>query len=183
MRFYLNKKMMSSELEKLLAEIKNGNNPIINLQSNNIGKGGAIALSDMLIYNTTVQEIYLGYNNIGDEGAIAIANTLRYNITVEKIDLTSNNIGKDGAIALADMLRYNFSIREIHLGGNNIGRVNKQILKRVMIDNPYIRKRLLSNYEATIFKKIFKYGKISQRIAIDISQVYCLCKINKEIYI
>ena len=81
------------------------------------------------------------------------------------------------------MLRFNTTVQEIYLWDNNIGEDNKQILKRVMIDNPYIRKRILSNYEATIFKKIFKYGKISQRIATDISQACNLCKVNKELFI
>ena len=144
---------MPSELEKFVTEIKNGNIQRIDLGFNNIGKEGAIALADMLRYNTTIREIYLSINNIGD----------------------------DGAIALADMLRYNTSIREMHLWDNNIGEDNKQMLKKAAIDHPYIRKRLLSNNEATIFKNICKCRKISQRIATDISQAYCLYEINKHI--
>ena len=146
---------MPSELEKFVTEIKNGNIQRIDLGFNNIGKEGAIALADMLRYNTTIHKIYLWDNNIGDDGAIAIANTLRYNTTVQEIDLSNNNIEK----------------------------VNKQMLEKAVMDNPYIRKRLLSNYEETIFIKLFKYGKISQRIATDISQACCLCKINKGIHI
>ena len=102
---------------------------------------------------------------------------------LQRINLWNNNIGDDGAIALADMLRYNTSIQEINLWTNNIGKDNQQMLEKAAVDNPYIRKRLLSNYEATIFKKLLKYRKIPQRIATDISQTYYLCKINKKIHI
>ncbi len=108
-------------LNKIIQDIKNTSITSIDLQYNNIGAEGAIALAEALKYNTSVTSIKLSSNKIGDEGAIALAEALKSNTSVTSIALWKNNIGAEGARALAEVLKYNTSITSIKLSLNKIG--------------------------------------------------------------
>jgi hypothetical protein len=94
---------------------------VIDLEENEIGDKGATAFAKALKTNTSLQEINLNDNRIGDEGAIAISEALKTNSTLRKINLGHNEIGVESAIAIAEALKTNSTLREIDLAGNKIG--------------------------------------------------------------
>ena len=75
---------------------------------------------DFISNHHFLASINLGWNNIGKEGAIAISEALKYNNTITDINLCSNNIGNEGATAISEALKHNHTITYIDLGGNNI---------------------------------------------------------------
>lgn len=81
------------------------------LSSSGIGAKGAEALAELLLANSTLLYLDLGFQNmtaalreapnrIGSAGAIALAKALRINRTLKSLDITQNQIYQDGMAAL-----------------------------------------------------------------------------------
>merc|ERR1711990_1312181 len=79
----------------------------------------------MLQFNRALISANLDYNDIGDEGAIAISAALESNTTLEDLSLKSYSSGAKitvvGAQAIAKMLVVNRALNSINLLKNNIG--------------------------------------------------------------
>ena len=67
-----------SQIKNLIHSlIKNKHLTILNLKGNNIGDDGAILISQMLFYNTTLLEINLQNNNIKEIGRRALGRAIK----------------------------------------------------------------------------------------------------------
>jgi hypothetical protein len=62
----------------------------IDLEGNNIGDEGAIALADLLITNSSITTLILDRNNIGPKGLLALVEALRFNVVLESLGLVGN---------------------------------------------------------------------------------------------
>eukprot|EP00873_Tetraselmis_striata_P004342 jgi/Tetstr1/424606/TSEL_015128.t1 len=100
------------------------------------GVDGAVALSDLIMYNTSMQTLDLRGNNLGDNGAIHLARGFRQhqNENFEELDLGYNEIKDDGACALAQALKANAmgSVRELKLSSNYITRLGQVALSEAV---------------------------------------------------
>ena len=79
--------------DRLRKEIKN---EMKKWRDNNIGDEGAAKISESLMINTTLTELYLHGglftgNKIGAEGAAKISESLMTNTTLTKLDLSGND--------------------------------------------------------------------------------------------
>ncbi|KAK3282617.1 hypothetical protein CYMTET_9653 [Cymbomonas tetramitiformis] len=78
-----------------------------------LGPEDAILLGAVLVFNTSLNTLDLGYNRIGPEGAKALAVALTpnaegvFNTSLNTLDLNNNDIGPEGAKALAVALTPN----------------------------------------------------------------------------
>ncbi len=68
--------------------------------------------------NLDLKVIDLNNNNIGNKGAIALARAIAHHPTLQTLKLYNTNIGKSGAAALAKAVGRNPLIVEIAFGGN-----------------------------------------------------------------
>ena len=91
-----------------------------NLSDKNIGKTGALILSNLLYDNHTIKKIDLSMNNLCDDGALAFSKCLRSNITLKKLNLSYNNINKSGIEALFNSLWFNRTLKKLNLTSNYI---------------------------------------------------------------
>jgi len=71
-------------------------------------------------------------NNIGREGATAISKALKTNQSLQDLDLNSNDIGSEGTAVIAKALKTNYSLRMLELGFNNNNNNNNNIEREVL---------------------------------------------------
>ena len=93
----------------------------LNLNSNNIGAEGAIALADGLKSCNNLKTLVLADSNIGDEGAVALADGLKSCSNLQTLNLSDNDISAEGIVALVDALKSCNNLQELHLSANYIG--------------------------------------------------------------
>lgn len=86
-------------------------NICFNLKTHKLEKGfntdDAVALSEALKKNNTVEQLCLMSSDIGNVGGVAIASALRQNTTLKYLDLRDSNIGWSGAQAIVEALNFN----------------------------------------------------------------------------
>ncbi len=88
-------------------------------------------IAEALKINKSVTSVQIENNNIGDEGAIALAESLKVNKSVTNICLWNNDIGEEGAKALVEALKINTSITEIDLISENIGKAEVNVRNKI----------------------------------------------------
>ena len=90
-----------------------------------IGACGAMVVAHLLEFSRALISANLDYNNIGDEGAIAISAVLESNTTLEHLSLKPCSDGTKitavGAQAIAKMLVVNRALKTLNLSNNDIG--------------------------------------------------------------
>lgn len=118
---------------------------ILQLYCTRIRPSGATLVAKVLQKNH-LKELDLEFNQFGDEGAIAIAKVLRTNTSLEFLNLRLNHIGSDGAVALADALQGNAMLQDLKLGCNPIGDDGAIALARAMHSKRTNLTRLESEY-------------------------------------
>lgn len=69
-----------------------------------------------------LKELDLAKNQIGDEGAIALSESLKTNATLNSLKLTENQIGNKGAFALSKNIQENTTLSGIYLRKNKMDR-------------------------------------------------------------
>ena len=95
---------------------------------------GAISISEMMMVNHSLRELYMWDNNIGDNGISAIAGTLG-NCKINILDVQACGITLTGARSLAKALSSNHTIRELWLGGNPITVEGALLIVKSAVDN------------------------------------------------
>ena len=75
---------------------------------------GAISISQALMVNQTLLELYMGHNHIGDDGIIAIASSLS-NSSITVLDVMRCGITDVGVRSLAEAISSNQNIRTLWL--------------------------------------------------------------------
>ena len=95
---------------------------------------GAISISQALMVNQTLLELYMWDNKIGDDGITAIAGSLsNSNITV--LNVRGCGIGLVGVKSLAAALSSNQNIRQLWLDGNSISLDGARMIMKAAVDN------------------------------------------------
>ena len=116
----------------------------LDLSNNSISDAGAVALAQALHHNSTMQELDLSNNSISDAGAVALAQAL-HNSTMQKLDLSNNSISDDGAVALSQVLHHNSTMQELDLSNNSISDDGAVALAQVLHHNSTMQELDLSN--------------------------------------
>jgi len=80
---------------------------------------GAISISQALMVNQTLLELYMGHNNIGNDGITAIAGSLN-NSSITVLDVQLCGITFTGARSLAAVISTNQNIKRLGLWDNEI---------------------------------------------------------------
>ena len=95
---------------------------------------GAISISQALMVNQTLLELYMGINNITDDGITAIAGSLRSS-SITKLYVMNCGITFTGVRPLAAGLSTNQSIRILWLYGNPITVDGARLIMKSAVDN------------------------------------------------
>ena len=90
------------------------------LSSNDLGPAGGDTFRSVLQFNYTLREIRLGGNQLGDEGVTALSEGLKSNQHLQRLALDYNQIKDEGATALAEALKANATLEWLALNGNRI---------------------------------------------------------------
>lgn len=91
----------------------------VKLTNVKLNAGDCMVIAAMLKYNSTVQDLQLGYNGIGPTGATAIAEGIKECKSLTKLVCNNNSVGNDGAAAILAALKGS-KIKELWLSFNMI---------------------------------------------------------------
>ena len=95
---------------------------------------GAISISQALMVNQTLLELYMGHNHIGDDGITAIASSLSYS-SITLLDVRVCGISDVGVRSLAEAISSNQNIRILWLLGNPITVDGARLIMKAAVDN------------------------------------------------
>ena len=95
---------------------------------------GAISISQALMVNQTLLELYMGDNNITDDGITAIAGSLRSS-SITELNVQRCGITFTGVTSLAAALTTNQSIKNLWLMGNPITVDGARLIMKSAVDN------------------------------------------------
>ena len=95
---------------------------------------GAISISQALMVNQTLLELYMWGNKIGDDGITAIAGSIS-NSNITLLDVRTCGIGLVGVKSLAAALSSNQNIRQLWLSGNPITLDGFHLIMKTAMDN------------------------------------------------
>ncbi len=125
MIYYERTNMKAADAKALASVLRTTKGTILNVDTNDIGDEGFVALVNAL--SPTITCFYADSNRICDAGAVALADVLRTNTTLTDVNLWGNCIGDAGAFALADALHVNTTVH-LNLARNNIFAAAKRAL-------------------------------------------------------
>ena len=95
---------------------------------------GAISISQALMVNQTLLELYMGGNQIGDDGITAIASSLS-NSSITLLDVRLCGISVVGVRSLAEAISSNQNIRTLLLSNNPITVDGARLIMKAAVDN------------------------------------------------
>ena len=95
---------------------------------------GAISISQALMVNQTLLELYMGGNKISDDGITAIAGSLSNN-NITLLNVRRCDIGLVGVTSLAAALSSNQNIGALWLYGNPISLDGARLIMKSAVDN------------------------------------------------
>ena len=104
------------------------------LQVQCFGDTGAKCLARVLEHNRTIRLVIMERNDIGSEGAKALAAAITHNTSLVWFYF-GNYAGIDGAAAFATMLRFNTCLRQLRLEGSGIKAEGVAMLCDALIAN------------------------------------------------
>ena len=95
---------------------------------------GAISISQALMVNQTLLELYMESNQIGDDGIIAIAASLN-NSSITELNVDGCGISVVGVRSLAEAISSNQNIRRLWLWNNPITVDGACLIMKAAVDN------------------------------------------------
>ena len=95
---------------------------------------GAISISQALMVNQTLLELYMGYNQIGDDGIISIASSLS-NSSITLLDVSGCGISVVGVRSLAEAISSNQNIRILRFSNNPITVDGARLIMKAAVNN------------------------------------------------
>ena len=112
----------------------------LNLNRNQIGDEGGIAIGKALGVNATLKTLDLSFNQLcgldafgkgtyDATGIEALASALEVNATMTDLNLAGNEIGADGGIAIGKALGVNASLTTLNLADNRLDETTKDALR------------------------------------------------------
>ena len=138
---------VSSEGAVQLARGLTGNQwlTVLIMRRNSIGDTGAAALGDMLKYNTSLQELNIGWCDITSQGAVEIAVGLTENSILHVLDMEGNETGVVGSEVMGSMLMQNCTLQELNLMWDETLGEGVDVLLSSLHQNTTLRKLTLSD--------------------------------------
>jgi len=115
-KLYLFGNNINNECASVLARALQGPETslsVLDLQVNDIGNEGILAIAIALRTNSTLTDLNLRKNQFGDEGARALGQALEKNNTLEALSFSENNTANKGACAFAKALRTNTRLKSL----------------------------------------------------------------------
>jgi Ran GTPase-activating protein (RanGAP) involved in mRNA processing and transport len=82
--------------------------------------------------NTALTRLDLSWNALGDSGGSLLGSALRLQQTITALDISNNDIGEQGATVVADMLKENKHLVDIQMDSNPIGRRGGRAMLRAL---------------------------------------------------
>lgn len=125
----------------------------VDLQNNEIGTEGGLALAYCLTHNTSLRTLNLRLNLVKDGGARAFARALALNSTLVELNLACNGITCAAANALGDLLENNSTLKKLDLSGNVLDQVGSRTT--VSIHFPWQHKLAQSYMYVYMYKCTF----------------------------
>ena len=107
---------------------------------------GAISISQALMVNQTLLQLYIGDNQIGDDGITAIASSLSNN-SITVLDVTGCGISAVGVRSLAEAISLNQDIRILWLMFNPITVDGARLIMKAAVDNAVCKVLVDSRYD------------------------------------
>ena len=90
----------------------------LDISYNDISDDGAVAISECLKNNNTLQELNMSHNKISDHGIINIGKALQINITLQILDISHNFLSNNGAVAIGESYKSN-TLQKLSLSWNS----------------------------------------------------------------
>ena len=117
----------------------------LDLSHNNISDDGTRAISECLITNTTLQELYLIDNWITSEGAKEIAKAILVNRSLNTLDVSLNDILDKGISCIFDSLSNNNTLLDLNLSQCGVSDEGAMIIAKAMQINKTLQNLDLSH--------------------------------------
>lgn len=93
----------------------------LDLDSNKLGDGGAVAIAELLARNSIIGNVVLRDNsNIGKIGGIALADVLKNHTGMRYLDIVNNNLSTEGGLAFVDLIAANTPLIRLSMSENNV---------------------------------------------------------------
>ena len=102
------------------------------LSSNDLGPSSGGMWSSVLLHNYSLIELRLGGNQLGNEGATDLAKGLGQNQSLVHLELDWNQIGDEGGKAISVALTKNGKLQVVDLNGNQISREGGMALAKAL---------------------------------------------------
>jgi Ran GTPase-activating protein (RanGAP) involved in mRNA processing and transport len=173
---------------------------ILNLNSNNIGNGGATLIANALknFKNKSLTNLQLSTNKIGDKGADALLKALNEYQQINFINLSFNNIGDAGLKQLTQLNKNSLTIlklRHNNIGGKGAIEIGKMLsqnkkLEQLYLDHNKIGDKgakeianMLSNQDINLKQLYLNNNKIGDEGAIEFGKMLSQNKKLEQLYL
>ena len=147
---------------------------------------GAISISQALMVNQTLLELYMRDNHIGDDGITAIASSLS-NSSITVLNVRRCGISVVGVRSLAEAISSNQNIRELWLENNPITVDGARLIMKAAVDNAVCEYVLIdSDYDDDEVKRMMNilYDRRRQDVRSyfhNVANNYCYAYGNRQV--
>ena len=114
----------------------------ISKNSMEMSDDAAVAISDILKFNTTLHELNVSYNGITYPTAKIIIEALELNRTLQILDISNNCLSDEGTVAISESLEKNIGIQVLNLSGNFITDIGTKSIAKLLQNTKTILKAL-----------------------------------------
>ena len=128
-------------------QLKLNFNTVLDISGMSLGERGALAVAEVLKYNTTLTNLDMSRNSVGEKGALAMAEVLKHNKTLRKLNISYNSVGERGALAMAETLKqHNTTLTVLDMSGNSVGERGALAMAEMLEHNTTLEKLVLCDY-------------------------------------
>jgi len=152
------------KFDRLIEQIKNGNQLSVNGSGNQIGDEEVCVLEKALKNNDNLKNLDLSNNQIGNIGAVVLSKALKSNIFLKVLNLSNNQIKDVGVSALVKELENHVYFEMFYLINNQIGDLGAIVIANALKNNTSLKLLDLSNNQirypgAKVLMNLFEENK------------------------
>ena len=92
----------------------------LDLTNYQLSDNAAVAISEYLKSNNTLQELNMSHNRLSDKGIVSIVRALKINRTLRLLNISHNTISDDGAVAISECLMNNNTLQQLNMSCNRV---------------------------------------------------------------
>ena len=148
---------------------------------------GAISISQALMVNQTLLELYMRGNQIGDDGITAIALSLS-NSSITVLDVEGCDISVVGVRSLAETISSNQNMRIVWLRNNPITVDGARLIMKAAVDNAVCKYVVIDSkyYDDDEVKRMMNilYDRSKQDVRsyfLNVANNYCYAYGNRQV--